>query len=204
LTDTDGKIYPESSTHIAAIRTPVLGHTESDFFWASLSPNLNEWAAGAETYTSSKEGQAANARFEAVADCSVPNSHVMTTLLYQGVEPDPTDDNDALEIFSCTVSQGKASDNALAAEQACAAQATALKLPFSSWRFNPAWANSPTNLVYFVAHDDLKAFPANSTARLTDPSVAGVNAGFADSMICESWVKASQIVHRPTMAPADV
>jgi hypothetical protein len=197
-----GKIYPEGSTYFAAIMTPVLGHTESDFIWAGFSPNLNEWAAGGKAYTSSKEGQAANARFEAIADCSVPNSHVMTTL-YQGAEPDPTDDNGVIEIFACTLNEGKTRANVLAAEQAWAAQSTALKLPLSSWRFNPAWANSPADLVYFVAHDDLKAFAANNTAQLTDPGAAGVNAGFADTMTCESWVKASQIVFRPTMTPAD-
>jgi len=125
------------------------------------------------------------------------------TTLHQGAEPDPTDDNGVIEIFACTVNEGKTSANVLAAEQPWAAQAIALKLSLSSWRFNPTWANSPPDLVYFVAHDDLKAFAANSTARLTDPRVAGVNAEFADTMTCESWVKASQIVHRPTMTPAD-
>jgi hypothetical protein len=126
----------------------------------------------------------------------------MMTTLYQDAEPEPTDDNGIIEIFASTVNEGKTSANVLAAEQAWAVQATALKLPLSSWRFNPAWANSPADLVYFVVHDDLKAFAVNSTARLTDPNVADVNAGFADTMTGVSWVKASKIVHRPTMTPA--
>ena len=132
-----GETYPEGSTYFAAIMPPVLGHTESDFIWAGFSPNLNDWAAGGGVYTSSKEVLTANARVEAVAACSVPNSHVLTTL-YQGAKPDPTDDNDVIEIFICTVNAGKTSANVLAAEQAWVAHATALKLSLSSWPFNPA------------------------------------------------------------------
>jgi hypothetical protein len=192
------KVFPDGSNYFAVIMTPVLGSTNSDFIWGGFSPNLNEWAEGGEAYMSSKAGQSANASFEAIADCSVPNSHFMTTL-YEGAEAVRTDDNGIVEVFSCKLHEGKTRDNVLAAEQAWSAHAKALELPINSWRFNPAWSNGPADIVYFVAHDDMRAFAANNTARFTDSGVALVNAGFAATMNCEAWVKSSRIIYRPTM-----
>jgi hypothetical protein len=190
------KIYPEGGSYLGVIYTPIWGSGESDFVWGGFAPNLNDWATGTTEYLSHKEAEVANARFEAVADCTPANAYVVSQL-HQGAEPKPDDNDSIIEVFACTLHDGKTMTNAMAAEKAWNAQAKAMGYPVSSWRFTPAWANTQVDLMYMVAHDDLPAFGANNTNWMGYAGSGAINTGFAAAMSCESFVMSAKIVSRP-------
>ncbi|MFT7128774.1 MAG: hypothetical protein ACI89U_000882 [Gammaproteobacteria bacterium] len=196
------KIYPEGSSYLAAIYTPIWGDRDGDFVWGGFSPNLNNWAANSAAYMNSKEAKAANDKFDAVADCSPPNTYMIKGL-HQGMESKPDDNMAIAEIFSCTLNEGKTMSNVMAAEQAWNAQAAAMKIPTNSWRFTPAWANTQSDLAYMVLHDDLVAFAANTTNWQSQSGTSAIDAGFASVMNCESFVMSSELVSRPTVGWPD-
>jgi hypothetical protein len=168
----------------AGVLTPLRATLEGDFIWIGGAGNLNVAAAALSASTNSKEGQAATARFAEVADCD--SNQFFSTPVYVGTPPGEDDGQAIVELYGCTLNDGKTLADAEAAEKSLSDMASAAKSGINVFRWTPFLANTPYDLVYLGVHDNLEDFGSFNTMSLTSEDGQANGALFAAAIDCES------------------
>ena len=168
----------------AGVLTPLRATLEGDFIWIGGAGNLNVAAAALSATTNSKEGQATTARFAEVADCD--SNQFFSTPVYVGTPPGEDDGEAIVELYGCTLNDGKTLADAEAAEKGFSEMASAAKSGFNVFRWTPFLANTPYDLAYIAVHDNLEDFGSFNTMSLTSEDGQASGALFDAAMDCES------------------
>lgn len=176
----------------AGVLTPLRATLEGDFIWIGGSGNLNATAAALSASMNSKEGQAATARFAEVADCD--SNLFFSTPVYTGTPPDEDDGQAIIELYGCTLNDGKSLADAEAAEKGLSEMASAAKAGINVFRWTPFLANTPYDLAYIGVHDNLEDFGSFNTMSQTSEDGQANGALFAAAMDCESGLFTGQRV----------
>ncbi len=176
------KIDNEALNQYAAwLVTPIRSSLPSDFYWLGASPNMNAWASGGAAYAASSEGQAAQARFDKISDCT---SQVWMSEQVLG-DGAPDEDGDAvLEVYGCTLHEGKTMSNVRAVEANYVKEANAAGIGQSIFRFSPMYTNGEVDLLYLVGYDDMESYGAAATKVFTTDSTRTANMYFSLVMDC--------------------
>lgn len=178
-------------SYFAAVLTPLRASMDGDFGWIGYWPNLNTMARGLTAFSGSEAGQAAESRFADLSDCE-GNVWLREPLISNYPDDDATPESDAVELYLCTLNEGATMDAAAAAEQGYVdAHADA---PIALDRWTPYLANTPYDLVYLVAHEDLTAFADLNTKWQTSEAGAANNAQFGEVMDCESGLFSGRVI----------
>jgi len=186
---------PELQKMGSNIWVPYRGTMVYDFVWANHSMTLDEWGKASLAYDSSKEGQAADAAFFAVAKC--PASGVVTQeVLYRSEQPLQQDDEVLLESYACALNPGKSMadvDAAIAVwKPVFARHATGASLVT---RRVPVIAGGPTDLFYLAVWDDVAAFASATSSFMEDSGSSASNDALNAAHSCTGGLwKAHSIV----------
>jgi hypothetical protein len=176
--------------YAAGVLTPLRATLEGDFIWIGGAGNLNVTAASLSASTNSKEGQAATARFDDIADCD--SNLFFSAPVYVGTPPGEDDGEAIVELYGCTLNDGKSLADAEAAEKGFNEMASAAKAGINVFRWTPFLANSPYDLAYVGVHDNLEDFGSFNTMSLTSEDGQASGALFDAAMDCESGLFVGQ------------
>ena len=170
---------------------PTAGY--DDWAWIGNWPSLDAMGKGLTDYLNSKEGQAADARWDEMSDCR-SNLWLRTPLVSNYPEEDATPNADAVELYFCTLREG----TDMAAVEA--AEAGFVKAngsaPIATERWTPFLANTPLDLVYLVAHEDLASFTSfNSKWQFSETGQANL-AQFNEIMNCEAGIFTGRVIQQ--------
>jgi len=176
----------------AGVLTPLRATLEGDFIWIGGAGNLNVTAASLSAYTNSKEGQAATARFDGIADCD--SNLFFSGPVYVGTPPGEDDGEAIVELYGCTLNDGKSLADAEVAEKHLSEVVSATKSGINVFRWTTFLANTPYDLAYVAVHDNLEDFGSFNTTMQTSEDGQANGALFAAAMDCESGLFAGQQV----------
>lgn len=166
----------------AWIISPIRSNLPADFYWLGASPNMNTWAQSTAAYAGSAEGMAADARFAEMSTCT--SSVWSSEQLYGETEPQEGDTSSILEVFGCSLHDGKTMSNVRAVEENFLKAAKETGLEMNVFRFSPVYTDGNVDLLYFIGHDDLETFGATATTQATTPATATANSYFNLVMDC--------------------
>lgn len=183
------------NAYSAGVLTPLRANVEEDFIWVGGAGNLNVTGRAWSASMNSKEGQAATARFDEVADCD--SNLYFSTPVYVGTAPDAGDGEGIVELYGCTLNDGKSLADAQVAEKHFNEVVSATKAGFNVFRWTPFLANTPYDLAYIGIHDNLEDFTSFNTTMLTSEDGQANGALFAAAMDCESGLFTGQQVRAP-------
>jgi hypothetical protein len=191
-----GKIdSADLKNYFAAIITPVRSSTDADFLWLGATPNLNSFARGTAAYAASDAGQAADARFAKMSRCK--SNLFFSEQVYTGSSPGEGNTDFVLEGYGCTLRKGKTMANVVAAEAYFTAMFAAMKSEANVYRWTPYIANTPADLVYLVAHNDLISFGSHNTSVVMSEAGEAANNALFQVMDCEGGLYAGDVIHTP-------
>ncbi len=181
----------------AFVWEPYVANTDYDFLWFGAHANLNTLARAQAAIDDSAEGQAANAKFNAIVKCD--SAIAFSEVIYDG-EGDPVSDGQALlESYLCQLRAGKTLDDARAVVKDWSALIATLPSSGSLTALmrRPFIANTPIDLSYVLVHDDLKQF-GQRTTDYQNAGGAALDARFDEVHNCESslWT-GRQVVTAP-------
>jgi hypothetical protein len=168
----------------AGVLTPLRATLEGDFIWIGGAGNLNVAAAALSATTNSEEGQATTARFAEVADCD--SNQFFSTPVYVGTPPGEDDGEAIVELYGCTLNDGKSLADAEVAEKHLSEVVSATKSGINVFRWTTFLANTPYDLAYVAVHDNLEDFGSFNTRMQTSEDGQANDALFAAAMDCES------------------
>ena len=168
----------------AGVLTPLRATLEGDFIWIGGAGNLNVAAAALSATTNSKEGQATTARFAEVADCD--SNQFFSTPVYVGTPPGEDDGEAIVELYGCTLNDGKSLADAEVAEKHLSEVVSETKSGINVFRWTTFLANTPYDLAYVAVHDNLEDFGSFNTTMQTSEDGQANGALFAAAMDCES------------------
>ncbi len=164
-----------------------------DWGWIGYWPSLDAMGRGLTDYLNSEEGQAADARFAEMSECR-SNLWTRTQLIDNYPEDDATPDMDAVELYFCTLREGTNMAAVEAAEAGfIAANGSA---PIATDRWMPFMANTPMDLIYLVAHEDLASFTSFNTKWQFGETGQANLAQFNEIMNCEAGVFTGRIIQQ--------
>ena len=165
-----------------------------DWGWVGYWESLNAMGRGLTAYLGSEAGQAADARFIEMSECR-SNLWLRTELVSNYPEEDSTPEADAVELYFCTFREGTDFAAVEAAESGfIAANGSA---PIAVDRWVPFLANTPLDLIYLVAHEDLSSFTSfNSRWQFSETGQSNL-AEFNEIMNCEAGIFTGRVVHQP-------
>lgn len=183
--------------YFAAVLMPFRATMEGDYGWIGEWPSLKTMARGLEEYYASPLSAAVDERFAEVAACQ-GNTWLLTTLIGNFPDENATPLQDAVEIYACTLRDGATMDQVGAAEQAFStANADA---PIAVQRWTPFLANTPADLAYLVAHEDLGSFAEFNAAWMMSDAGQANQATFAELLDCESGLYTGRVLREPEPA----
>jgi hypothetical protein len=185
----------DMKNYFCATLTPISANSDADFFWLGGSPNLNSFARGGEAYSSSEAGQAADARFDKMSSCK--SNLFFSEQIHASIAPEEGNTDFVMEAYGCKLKKGKTRANALAAEGNYKAMYDALDMKVNVFRLAPYIANTPVDLYYFIAHDDMVAFGTNNTHMITSKMGTAADGALNQVMECKGGLYAGNIVHVP-------
>lgn len=127
-----------------------------------LLPGLDDGGAVQAAYASSKQVQAADARFDEVEKCQ--SALFASNPLYDGLPDDPEDDDAVIEFYACSLREGKTAADITRVNESWQSAFKVLdgRDP-SSTRFRASWwtpryATTDRDVFYWVRNDDLESF----------------------------------------------
>ncbi len=178
-------------SYFAAVVQPLRASMDGDYGWIGEWPSLKTMARGLEAYLGSPAGAAADARFAEVADCEA-NTWLLETLIGNFPDNNATPLLDAVEIHVCTLRPGATMAAVSAAEQAFV-KANA-EAPIAVQRWTPFLANTPADLAYLVAHEDIGSFADFNAGWMMSAAGQANQAAFAEVIDCESGLYAGRVL----------
>ena len=184
---------------MAAVLTPFRANPGNDFYMIGRSPNLNAMAQGGYTYLTSEQGQAAQARFDEVGDCT---SGILASEQLLDAMPDPEegDVNALVETYACTLNAGTTMADVQQAEANWIAAATAQGAEIDVVRWTPMFANTPADMFYLVINDGLREWGNFRTTFTTSEAGSAADQGFQEITNCESGLMIGTMVRAPQAA----
>lgn len=183
------------SSYFAAVLLPFRASIDNgDYGWIGYWPDLNTMARGLDDYLTSKEGAAADERFLDVAVCK-GNTWLRTPLLTNFPDEDnATPEADAVELHWCTLRDGATLTEVEAAEAEFVAVNGDAAIAVDRW--TPFLANTTSDLVYLVAHEDLTSFGSWQTAWQTSETGQANGEAFNELMNCESGLFTGRVLRQ--------
>lgn len=186
-------------SYFAAILTPYRATTGRDFFWVGASPNLNSLAAGGYDYLTSAQGQAADARFDSIADCE--SSVYLAEQIFDALPEEGDDDVNVLaEVYGCTFNEGTTLADANKAEKNWTSVAAAHGAKVDVHRWVPLYANTPVDAWYLILSDGLREFGDYRTKWITSKDGQDADERFNRIMNCESGLMIGTRIRAPKTA----
>jgi hypothetical protein len=182
--------------YFAAIVWPLRANIPADFYWIGSTPTLTAMGQGLSAYLNSPAGQAGDARINEVASCK-GNTFVQQTLHDGFPEEDATPDFDVVELYGCTMRHGGSAAASKAADDDLTAKAAAEGTAVAIYRWQPFFANTPFDLVYLSAYEDLPSWAAVNRTWLTSAEGQANAALYAQAMDCETGIFAGRVIRRP-------
>ncbi len=179
------------NTYFSAVLLPLRATVEGDYGWIGYWPNLNVMASGLGTYLASDEGAAADERFADVATCS-GNTWLRTPLLTNFPDDNATPEADAVELYWCTLRDGATLADVEQAEAGFVQANSAAPIAVDRW--TPFLANTESDLVYLVAHENLTGFASFNTAWQTSEAGQDNQSAFNELVECESGLFAGRVI----------
>lgn len=165
-----------------------------DYGWIGYWPDLETMGQGLTDYYGSEAGQAADERMAEVAQCR-SNTWLRTQLIDNYPEDDATPDADAVELYFCTLHDGADMAAVESAEADFVAANGDAAIAVDRW--TPFLANTPLDLIYLVAHEDIASFTGfNTSWQFSDAGQAN-QAQFGAAMNCEAGLFTGRIIHEP-------
>ncbi|MEQ8859308.1 MAG: hypothetical protein RIC56_11740 [Pseudomonadales bacterium] len=182
------------NSYFAAVLLPFRASMEGDYGWIGEWPSLRTMARGLQDYYASPLSAAVEKRFAEVADCRA-NTWFVEDLVDNYPDDDATPLQDAVEIYSCTLRDGVTMAQVSSAEQAFV-KANG-EAPVAVQRWTPFLANTPADLAYLVAHEDIGSFADFNAAWLASEAGRANQAAFAEVMDCESGLYTGRVLREP-------
>lgn len=165
-----------------------------DYGWIGYWPNLQTMGRGLTAYYGSEAGQAADQRLAEVSQCR-SNTWLRTPLIDNYPDDDATPDADAVELYFCTFRDGTDMAAVEAAEAGFVAANGEASIAVDRW--TPFIANTPLDLIYLVAHEDISSFTGfNTKWQFSDTGQANL-AQFNAVMNCEGGLFTGRVIHQP-------
>ncbi|MGI9326231.1 MAG: hypothetical protein ACR2PZ_13500 [Pseudomonadales bacterium] len=180
--------------YFAAILFPLRATMPGDYGWIGYWPSLNAMGRGLEAYLADSGGQAADKRFAGMSNCD-SNVWTSTSLVSNFPEQDATPDSDGVELYMCKLRKGATLAAAAAAEQGFV-NANG-KEPIVVDRWVPLFANTPYDLVYLVAHENLSQLTSFNSRWLTSKAGQANGELFNAAMNCESGIFTGRVIRDP-------
>ncbi len=180
--------------YFAAILFPLRATMPGDYGWIGYWPTLNAMGRGLEAYLADSGGQAADKRFAAMSDCK-SNTWISTSLVSNFPEKDATPDVDGVELYMCTLHEGATLASAAAAEQGFVRANGEEPIVVDRWV--PLLANTPYDLVYLVAHENLGKLTSFNSRWLTSKAGQANGVLFDATMNCESGIFTGRVIREP-------
>lgn len=181
--------------YFAAVWTPLRANTPYDLAWIGATADLNAWATLAEGPRAASE-----AHFADVLTCE-SGLHFVSTV-YEGAVVEPGDDEGIVEVFGCTLRDGKTLADLQPANDAFVKALDGLKqtdpklAAVNLHQFQPWLDTTPYDAFYATVNDDLRAFGATNSAYFASKEGQAAEAAFGNAATCESGLWHSQVVHR--------
>lgn len=163
---------------------PYRGNVAFDFLWSTNSENLNEMARRSMAYEASKQSEVSGALFGSVADCE-------TAIAFQEVILEAKTQADLsngyiIESYICSINPGKDMGDIRKAIKTWHAYSTKIGTPGPVIMRTLQVGNFPFDLSYFVVHQDLAAYAANTTKYLTGKGIEATQAALDKVQSCTS------------------
>ena len=190
----------ELDNYLAAVLVPFRARSEYDVLWMGYDDNINALAHGDTAYMA-KGGAEVEARFAAAARCD--SGLFWTKVLNDTLPEEPNDDNALLELYSCTLRDGKTLGDLEAAHTTFAAANKALHASdakLANFRFRqliPYFADTPYDVFYISVNDDFDTFARDATAYVNSKEGPVADAEWAKVIDCESGLWRGHRIHAP-------
>lgn len=178
---------PELTKMASNVWTKYRGNSTYDFVWANAGLTLEELGRANLAYDGSKEGQAAEARFNEVVDCGT-SGIVFNEVIFQNGEFQSQNGGERLiESYACQLYPGKTLEDTDAAIEKW-------KAPFArAVGGGPAMVLRRTpvmmgefDVMYIGVWQDIAQFAAVSSALQQDPEAGASSRLFSDAHRCQS------------------
>ena len=178
---------PELTKMASNVWTKYRGNSAFDIVWANAGLTLEELGKANLAYDSSKEGQAAEARFNEVVDCGT-SGIVFNEVLFQNGEFQSQNGGELLiESYACQLYPGKTlEDTDAAIEKWKAPFARAVDgSPVMVQRRTPVMMGE-FDLMYVAVWQDIAQFAAVTSSFAQDPEAGASDRLFKDAHRCQS------------------
>lgn len=188
---------PELQKMGSVVWIPYRGNVAVDLVWINNNMTLNDWGKSTVAFESSKEGQAAQQKFDEVADC-VGSSLETSEVMFSTDKELADDDGVLIEAYRCHLRPGKTiadSDAAIAEWRPVFEKAIkATNVASLVFRRLPIISGSGFDLSYVAVWDDAVTYAMANSAFLSNPANTRSGELFAAAHSCESAMFKGRIV----------
>jgi hypothetical protein len=188
---------PEFHKMGSVLWLPYRGRVGVDFVWINNNVTLSEWGKSSVAYDSSKEGQAADAKFFEMSTCG--SGLATSEVIFATEDRELADDGEVLiESYSCNLREGQtlaASDAAIEAWRPVFASAVNGKKAASVvLRRVPIISGRGYDLSYVAVWDDLAVYGEVNETFAADPDSAKSGQLYGAAHKCSSALWKGRII----------